>query len=124
MAEKLLYALGHLGGGFVRKGNGQNGIRRYALLLNEPRDAAGDDPSLTRTGACEDEQRAFRRLDGGALFWIEFCNERLRQDAASGGKDPTLVYLSGGIHAGAQVGTELDREAEPDATSFLTPNCG
>lgn len=73
--QKLLDAFRHFGRSFVGKCNRQNGIRGYALLLDEPRNAAGDDPSLTGTGAGEDEQWTIRGFNGGALFWIEFCNE-------------------------------------------------
>ena len=67
----------HLAGGLVGKRDGQNRVRRDALFLDEPRDAAGDDAGLARAGAGQDEQRALGRFNGGALFGIQIGDERL-----------------------------------------------
>ena len=74
-AEQLLDALGHLGGGLVGEGDGEDGIRRDALRLNEIGDAVGDDAGLARAGAGQDEQRAVRGLDGGALLRIHLFEQ-------------------------------------------------
>ena len=47
VTQQALHALGHLRRCLVCKRNCQNGIRRDALLLDEPRYAAGDDARFT-----------------------------------------------------------------------------
>ena len=73
MAQQLVDALGHLGGGLVGEGHGQDRVRRDAFLVDQPRDAAGDDARLARAGAGQDEQRAIGSFDGIALFRIQIC---------------------------------------------------
>ena len=75
-------ALGHLAGGLVGEGDGQDGVGRDAFLADQPGDAAGDDAGLARAGSGEDQQRAFGGLDGGALFGIQ-VGELRRQDGKS-----------------------------------------
>ena len=81
-----VHALAHLRGGLVGEGDGQDGVRGHALLLDQPGDAAGDHPCLARARAREDEQGALRSLDGGALFWIQFGDERLRHERRPAGR--------------------------------------
>ena len=86
VADQALDALGHLGGGLVGEGDGQDGIGRDALFLDQPGDAAGDDAGLAGAGAGEDQQGALRGLHGGALFGIQFGDERLRQERRPAGR--------------------------------------
>jgi len=58
MAQQPVNALAHLAGGLVGEGDGQNGVRRDALLLDKPGDAAGDDARLARAGPGENQQWA------------------------------------------------------------------
>ncbi len=71
VAEQPVDALAHLAGGLVGEGDGQDGVRRDALLADQPGDAAGDDAGLARAGSGENQQGAFGGLDGGALFGIQ-----------------------------------------------------
>ena len=88
--EQLLDALTHFSGGFVGERHRKNRIRSHALLLDKPRDPARDHTCLSRSRTGKNQQRAFRGLHGGTLFGVQFCNERLRQSLASGGKDSFL----------------------------------
>ena len=93
VTEELIDALGHFAGGFVGEGDGEDGVGRDVLLADEPGDAVGDDAGLARSGAGEDEQRAFGGLDRGALFGIEMGEERM-QGAGPAGRFLSLVYRS------------------------------
>ncbi len=77
MAENPVDALRHLAGGLVGEGDGENGVGRDALFLNEPGDSAGDDAGLARAGAGKDEQRALGGFNSSALFGIQIGEERL-----------------------------------------------
>ena len=72
VAEKLLDALGHLGGSLVGEGDGEDGVWRDAALLDEVSDAVRDDARLARAGSGEDEHRAVDGFDGLTLLGIEF----------------------------------------------------
>ncbi len=85
VAEQALDALGHLAGGLVGEGDGEDGVGSDALFLDEPGDAAGDDAGLAGAGSGEDQQRALGGFDGGALFGIQFVDERLH-GVSPGGK--------------------------------------
>ena len=91
MPQQPVHALAHLAGGLVGKGNGENRIGRHALFLDEPGDAAGDHARLARTGAGKDQQRPFSGLNGGALFGIQFGDERLH-GGVQAGRLPAPVY--------------------------------
>ena len=78
VAQQPVDALGHLAGGLVGEGDGQNRVGRDAFFLDQPGDAAGDDAGLARAGAGQDEQRALGGFDGGALFGIQIGEERLQ----------------------------------------------
>ena len=82
VAEQPVDALGHLAGGLVGEGDGEDGVGGDAFFADEPGDAAGDDAGFARAGAGEDEQGAFGGLDGGALFGIQIVDERLHDDAS------------------------------------------
>ena len=78
MAEQLIDALGHLAGGLVGEGDGEDGVGRDAFLADEPGDAVGDDAGFARSGAGKDEQRTFGGFDRGALFGIQIVEELLQ----------------------------------------------
>ena len=94
VVQQPVDALGHLAGGLVGEGDGQNRVRRDAFLADQPGDAAGDDAGLARAGSGEDQQGAFGGLDGGALFGIQ-VGELRRQDGIQAGRVLSLVYRSG-----------------------------
>jgi hypothetical protein len=77
VTEDSIDALAHFGCGFVGKGDSQNGVWGNALFLDEPGDAACNHASFARTGAGEDQQRAFGSFDSSALFGIQIGEERL-----------------------------------------------
>ncbi len=87
VAQQPVHALGHLAGGLVGEGDGQDGVGRDVFLADEPGDAMRDDAGFARSGAGQDEQRAFGSLHRGALFGIQMFEERL-QGVESGGKVP------------------------------------
>jgi hypothetical protein len=64
----------HHAGGFVGEGDGKNRAGRNALL-DEVRDAVGDDTRLARARAGEDEQRAFCREHGFTLALVQSDDE-------------------------------------------------
>ncbi len=70
VAEDLVDALGHLVGGLVGEGDGEDGVRGHAALLDEIGDAVRDDAGLA--GACAGEQQhgAIDGLDAFALLRI------------------------------------------------------
>ena len=70
-------AFPHLGGGLVREGQRQDRPRRDASLANEIGDAAGDGPSLSRSGPGENQQRAVRRGHRLPLARIEVAEDIL-----------------------------------------------
>ncbi len=72
VAEEFVDALGHLVGGLVGEGDGEDGVGRDAALLDEIGDAVGDDAGLAGAGAGEDEHRAVDGFDGFALLRIQF----------------------------------------------------
>src|ERR1700741_2750612 len=92
VAGQVFDAFAHLGRGLVGEGDGQNRVRGDPLLLDQPRDAAGDDARFA--GACsgKDQQRAFSGFDCGTLFGIEIGEER-GHDAGPERRVQTLVYL-------------------------------
>jgi len=95
MVEQAIDAFAHLFGRLIGKSHGKNRVRRNALFADQPGDAARNDTCFSRARPGKDEQRAFSGLDGGALFGIQFVDERL-QDARPGGKGSfLLVYCLG-----------------------------
>ena len=91
VAEQAVDALGHLAGGLVGEGDGEDGVGGDAFFADEPGDAAGDDARFAGAGAGQDEQRAFSGLDGGALFGIQIVDERLH-GAVQAGRVLRVVY--------------------------------
>ena len=75
-AHQLVHALDHLLRGLVGEGHGQDGLRHHAQILDEIRDAEGDDPGLAAARAGQDEHRAVRGFNGGALLRVELVEER------------------------------------------------
>ncbi len=69
-ADQFLHALRHLASRFVGEGDGQDGFRRGAQVLDQVRDAEGDDARLPRPGARQDEQRPLDGLHRFALLGI------------------------------------------------------
>ena len=78
MTEQLIDALGHFAGGFVGEGDGEDGIWRNVLLLDEPGDAMSDDAGFAGAGAGKNEDGAVGGLDGFTLLRIEFVEELLQ----------------------------------------------
>ena len=62
-------ALLHLAGGFVGEGDGQD-VAGIDAFFNQARHARGDDASLARSGAGQNQHRALGRFDGLALRGI------------------------------------------------------
>ena len=62
LADNPIDPLGHLGGGFVGKRDGENAVGRDVLALNQISDAIGDDTRLARTGAGQNEHRGHARF--------------------------------------------------------------
>ena len=87
VAQQLIHALGHLAGGLVGEGDGQDRVGRDVLLLDEPGNAVRNHAGLARSGARQDEQRPLGGLNRGALFGIEMGEERV-QGVESDGKVP------------------------------------
>src|ERR1700691_5481772 len=63
VADELVDALGYFGGGLVGEGDGEDGVRGGAALIDEVRDAVGDDAGLAGSGAGEDEDGAVDGFD-------------------------------------------------------------
>ena len=70
MAEDLVDALGHLAGGLVGEGDGEDGVGGNAALFNEIGDAVGDDARLAGAGAGEQQHGAIDGLDAFALLRV------------------------------------------------------
>ena len=51
-------------------------FRHHAQIFDQIRDAIGDDPRLAAARAGENEHRAVRGLNGGALLRIELVEKR------------------------------------------------
>ena len=75
VAEDFFDALGHLLGGLVGEGDGEDGVGRDAALLNEIGDAVGDDAGLAGAGAGEQEHGAIDGEDAFALLRIHVGEE-------------------------------------------------
>ena len=99
-AEHPLQALPHLPRGLVREGDRENLIRADLQVLDEVRDPVGENAGLPGTCAGDDEQRAFRVLDGLALGLIESYGVGLRLgDGHSSMLDEGAAGLRRGITA-------------------------
>ena len=61
----------HLAGGLVGEGNREDAVGRNSLMVDQVRNASGEDPSLPRSGPRQDEQRAFEVYDGLTLGFVE-----------------------------------------------------
>ena len=75
VAEDFFDALGHLLGGLVGEGDGEDGVGRDAALLNEIGDAVGDDAGLAGAGAGEEEHGAIDGEDALALLRVHVGEE-------------------------------------------------
>jgi len=78
VAEQLIDARGHFTGGFVGKGDGEDGVGGDIFFLDEPCDAGCDDAGLAGACAGQNEQGPFSGLDGGSLFGIQVVSERVQ----------------------------------------------
>ena len=78
MREQLLHALGHFGRGLVGKGDGKNGVRRDAALLDQVGDAMSDDARFARSGAGQNQHRPIHGLNTLALLRIQFFKKMLQ----------------------------------------------
>ncbi len=88
VVEQPVHAGSHFGCCLVGEGEGQDGVRRDAFFADQPGDAAGDDAGFARAGSSENQQRPLGGFDRGALFRVQFVDERL-QGASPGGKVPS-----------------------------------
>ena len=88
MAEDLVDALGHLLGGLVGEGDGEDGVGGDAALFDEVRDAMRDDAGLAGAGAGEQQHGAVDGLDAFALLRIHVFEK-----AGHGGDSD--VYFTG-----------------------------
>ena len=77
----------HFVGGFVGKGDGQDGERGHPFLAHQPSDPVRQHPGLARAGTGDDQQRATRMGDGLYLGWVEALQERLARGSLSGSRD-------------------------------------
>ena len=76
-AQQLFHAAGHLAGGLVGEGHGQE-IARRQPALEQPRDAIRDDPGLAAAGAREHQQRAIAGRHGFTLSGVQIVEEALQ----------------------------------------------
>ena len=67
-ANQLVHALDHLAGGLVGEGDGEDGLRHHAQVLDQMGDAVGDDARLAAARAGQDQHRAVGGFDGFALL--------------------------------------------------------
>jgi len=70
VAENFFYALRHLLGGLVGKGDREDTVGRNATLLDEIRDAVGDNAGLAGAGAGKQKHGAIDREDSFALLGV------------------------------------------------------
>ena len=75
VAEDFVDALGHLLGGLVGEGDGEDLVGGNAALFDEVGDAMGDDPGLAGAGAGEQEDRAVHGLDALLLLRVHVVEE-------------------------------------------------
>ncbi|CAB4581237.1 unannotated protein [freshwater metagenome] len=68
-------ALFHLASGLIREGDGEDFERRHTKVADEMSNALGEHTGLARTGASDDEQRAFGVGHGLVLDGIEALEE-------------------------------------------------
>ena len=84
LAEQASDTLPHLAGGLVRERDGENVPRISALDVDQPSDARRQHARLSRSGACEYEQRSVHVQHGFALRGVEsggeFVVQQRRQD--------------------------------------------
>src|SRR2546425_1643788 len=87
LSDQPIEPLAHFTRGLVRKGDGEDRVRRDPEIPNQVRDAVRQDPRLSRSGAGEDEQRAVPVGHGLALLRIQGIEDRVghRLDATDGG---------------------------------------
>ena len=71
LTDELVDALGHLGGGFVGEGDGQDAVGGNVLMLDEIGDAIGDDPGFARSGSGQNEHGATHGFHRFTLLRIE-----------------------------------------------------
>ena len=69
-AEESVDSLGHLGGGLVGEGDGEDGVGADAALLDEVGDAVSDDARLAGAGAGEQQHGAVDGLNAFLLLRI------------------------------------------------------
>ena len=72
MRQQLVYPFAHLRCSLVGEGDCKYRIRRHAPLLDEVRDAMGDDARLPRPGSRKNEHRTVNRLNSKPLLGIQF----------------------------------------------------
>jgi hypothetical protein len=72
--DQRIDALAHFPGGLVGEGDGQDVVRLHPLL-QEPGNAAGDDPRLAAARPGQDEQRPFQMGDGFLLGEVEIVEQ-------------------------------------------------
>ena len=69
--QQIPHASLHLVRGFVGERDGKNGLRPDLQVVDQVRDAIGDDARLAAAGARENEHRSFGCLHGFELLRIE-----------------------------------------------------
>ena len=69
-ADHALQARFHLAGSLVRKGHGEDPVRKDLLLVEQVRDPVREHARFARTGTCEDEDRAIGLFDRSPLYVV------------------------------------------------------
>jgi hypothetical protein len=72
MADELFNALSHFGGSLVGEGDGEDGVRSNAALVDEIGDAVSDDTRLARARSGEYQHRPVDGHDSFTLLGIKF----------------------------------------------------
>ena len=98
-ADQFFDALGHLGGGLVGEGHGEDGFGHHAQVFDEMRDAIGDYAGFAAARAGEDQHRALGGFDGFALLRVELV-EKGHGGSGSGVGESILQGIGGATGKG------------------------
>jgi len=74
-AQQFADPFGHLPGSFVGKGHRQDILGAHTQIVDQVRDAMGDDAGLARPGSGQDQERSLAVEYGAFLGRVEVLNE-------------------------------------------------
>ena len=103
LADHLVQAIAHLGGGLVGEGHGKDLPRGDTLVLDQPGDAVRDHPRLPRAGTREHEQWAGSRGHRASLRLVQRSEDALLNGGA-GGLPKGVLGRRGALRRGGIVG--------------------